>query len=251
MIGVMLTVYKRPHLLARQLDAIKAQTAEVSELCCFWNEGGSGPAFDDARRILKREQIAVLEARPQVGVWMRFWASQMFDSPWICVLDDDTVPGRNWLSNCLETARTHEGLLGTIGVIVNPSPRDDEPRWLHKVGWCSQNESVEEVDLVGHSWVFKREWLREFCAETRLGGMTCGEDHHFSFALQKRLGLGTYVPPHPAGDKSLWGSLEGMALGSDSVALWKQPNEELLKREMHRQYMAAGWRPMALRGCVV
>ena len=33
-----------------------------------------------------------------------------------------------------------------------------------------------------------------------------GEDIHFSYAIQKHLGLPTIVPPHPSSDLSMWGS---------------------------------------------
>ncbi|GAB4340695.1 MAG: hypothetical protein Fur0042_01580 [Cyanophyceae cyanobacterium] len=46
-----------------------------------------------------------------------------------------------------------------------------------------------------------------------------GEDMHFSYTLQKYLGIRTYVPPHPVNVPDLWGSLKGYEFGIDDVAL--------------------------------
>ena len=89
------------------------------------------------------------------------------------------------------------------------------------VSFCANNpsEEVEQVDIMGHCWFFEREWLRAYWAEmpsTKL--ISGGEDMHFSYALQKHFGLGTYVPPHPKDDKEMWGSLKPSEYGEDAFA---------------------------------
>ena len=103
------------------------------------------------------------------------------------------------------------------------------------------------MDIVGHAWFFKRDWIRYYGLEPRLGEKTCGEDYHFSVALQKHLRLPTLVPPHPPADKSWWGSTNG-DLGKDDAALYLKDGESERRRTAPMQaYLKSGWRPLALR----
>lgn len=151
------------------------------------------------------------------GVWARFAYALNARTKYVCVFDDDTIPGKRWLENCLTTMKTHRGMLGTIGVLCQ-----DENYFNHtRVGWANPNEETTQVDLVGHSWFFEREWLSSFWRELPPTDFSylCGEDMHFSYTIQKYLGLNTYVPPHPPNDKELWGSLKGWELGVDEHAI--------------------------------
>jgi len=89
-----------------------------------------------------------------------------------------------------------------------------------RIGWPSANSSSVVVDIVGHSWFFKTDWLRFYWYEFEpsSGNDFCGEDMHFSFALQKQ-GIPTMVPPHPLDDKDLWGSLKPVELGTGAEAI--------------------------------
>lgn len=99
-------------------------------------------------------------------------------------------------------------------------------------GWDAPNEETEVVDIVGHAWFFKREWLGAFWRELPPLGTSrlVGEDMHFSFMLQKHLGIRTMVPPHPKSDLSIWGSDPKLAmeLGTSKEAV-SQGDEALRK----------------------
>ena len=54
----------------------------------------------------------------------------------------------------------------------------------HRFGWDNPNEKVEKVDIVGHSWFFKREWLGAYWREAALPlHYLSGEDIHFSYSI--------------------------------------------------------------------
>ena len=161
----------------------------------------------------------------------------------MCVFDDDTIPGKRWLENCHKTIQEYEGLLGTIGVVYH-TPTSYHP--MNRVGWAEPNEKTERVDIVGHSWFFKREWLSTFWRELPEEDhpMIVGEDMHFSVMLQKYLGLNTYVPPHPKDNKELWGSLPDTAwsIGQDQAALsMNMDNVELMSQQL-RKYTNNGFK---------
>jgi hypothetical protein len=91
----------------------------------------------------------------------------------------------------------------------------------YRIGWDAPNEQIERVDIVGHAWFFEKELLTAFWRELpNPKFVTAGEDIHFSYMLQKYMGLNTYVPPHPKDNQSIWGSnpVRAIQYGADSNA---------------------------------
>lgn len=110
-----------------------------------------------------------------------------------------------------------EGLYGTVGLQLFC----EKCYMKHtRIGWPSQNEEIEEVDLVGYSWFLKREWLsaywRDITPSQDFDFM--GEDMHMSFAIQKYLDLQTFIQPHPMHDMPLWGNIAS-SRGMDKNAI--------------------------------
>lgn len=203
-ITVILNGFKRPHTLKAQIESLKSQTVKPA-MVMFWQNGVT-QEFPFDYSLLSNCATSINNVN--FGVWARFAYALNATTEYVCVFDDDTIPGKKWFENCLETIKTHEGLLGTIGVIFNDHNYINYDRW----GWSNPNEVTTEVDIVGHSWFFKREWLGAFWREAPLPlSNICGEDMHFSYSIQKHLGLKTYVPPHRSSDLDMWGSNPSLA----------------------------------------
>jgi glycosyltransferase involved in cell wall biosynthesis len=202
-ITVILNAFKRPQFLQEQINAIKNQTIKPKELM-IWN--------NNAENQIKFDSTTIANSNKNFGVWSRFAYALNAKTEYICIFDDDTIPGNRWLENCKETIKNYDGLLGTIGLVF----KDTNSYYPHKkYGWDSKNGNINNketvrVDIVGHSWFFKREWLPYLWIEKIEGFDLVGEDMTFSYAIQKHLGLNTYVPPHPKHNMSLWGSIKGM-----------------------------------------
>jgi len=129
-------------------------------------------------------------------------------------------------------------MMGTIGLKYLSWDKKvliEEPR----KGWESQNEEIEFVDLVGHSWFFKREWARYFW-EQEPPSRTFGEDIHFCAMLQRK-GIRSACPPHPSSDRSLWGSLKPER-GVDGVAISSQNKSEEFARVV-QSVVKRGFKP--------
>lgn len=214
-VSVILNAYRRPAALREQWEAVRGQTVENEIL--IWQNRGDLLAFEPLDREVQTSGICAV-SNHNFGVWARFAFALNCRTEFVCVLDDDTIPGARWLENCVETMRVREGLLGTVGVIFN----DPHYRSYDRTGWVNPNEEPVQTDIVGHAWFFRREWLGAFWREAQppLHSLS-GEDVHFSYSVQKYLGLNTWVPPHPPGDLSLWGSLPGpgMYYGTDAAAI--------------------------------
>lgn len=235
---MILNVFKRSANFSMQVAALRAQTIPPVEIL-VWENG------DETVADLRVEGIFVARANRNFGVWSRFAFALNASGDYILILDDDTIPGKKWIENCLATIKTHPGLLGTRGLRF--SSRYSYAGYS-EVGLYSPNQEIERTDIVGHAWFFRRELLAAFWAEypNRFPEDLSGEDIHFSYAIQKVLGLSTFVPPHPINDVEMWGSKPDLAkdLGSDKVAISAAKGSLEKFEKAYSHYISLGFRIM-------
>jgi len=233
-ITAILNGYKRPQFLKEQVEALRNQTIKPKEIM-LWQNNSEG--FDKELT----DSLITASCNHNMGVWARFMFALNAKTEYICIFDDDTIPGDMWFENCLETMKTHEGLLGTVGLLYN-SP--DTYHHNYRYGWADiNNDETIRVDIVGHAWFFKREWLSAYFRELPPTDITIvGEDMHFSYMIQKYLGLNTYVPPHPSNNKRLWGSIKGMEMGLEANALSFNHENMRLMNVYHNMLVNRGFK---------
>jgi len=236
MITAILNGYKRGKHLNSQIEALERQTIKPKEIMLWQNKG------EDFDPDICNKTIWA-SSNHNFGVWARFSYALNAKTEYVCVFDDDTIPGNRWFENCINTMKTHEGLLGTVGLVFT----NKDSYWpMQRPGWPAPNREVVQSDFLGHAWFFKREWLTAFWRELPDldQPMIVGEDMHFSYTLQKYMGINTYVPPHPPEDLSLWGSIPDSAwkIGQDSNAIsMNLENIKLMESQMQK-YVDRGWR---------
>ena len=208
-ITVILNAYRRPYNLKMQIESLQEQTVPPKQIWLWVNAHEDNEGFDfkslGADRVFHNDY--------NWKFYGRFAAALLADTEYIAILDDDTIPGSRWFESCLSTMGTHEGILGSAGIILN------DKRYVQheRCGWPSQNADITEVDLVGHAWFFKREWLHYLWQE-KPTTWDNGEDIQFAFMAKIHGGIPTYCPPHPPDDKELHGSILGNELGIDNKA---------------------------------
>ena len=217
-VTAVLTVYKRPQYLQEQLEALYNQTIKPKSIIVVKNfaEGIEFPTLPE----YLTHNIKFIDSNTNFGVWTRFAIALLADTKYVCVFDDDTIPGRRWFENCLKSMKIREGLYGTIGI------RFPAPSYVFnhsdKFGWSNPNVSTEEVDIVGHAWFMKREWIHHLWNYNPSFNhdLKCGEDINLSFYLQKA-GIPSLVPPHPPGYYEVYGShpASGWNYGTDKDAI--------------------------------
>lgn len=205
-----MNVFVRPQWFEEQLQAIRNQTIKP-KLIIVWNNNKDV----NLDKYNNEKDILIITASKNLGVWPRFFSLYyLFNAEYICVFDDDTIPQKRWLENCVTTIKKHDALLGTIGIMFKKGSRYElEARY----GWEGRKlddptnvKKTNYVDIVGHSWFFKKEWITQLIKELpniNEEMFVCGEDMHLSYVLQKYLYIPTMVPPHPLDNKELWGSL--------------------------------------------
>ncbi|MBD3842736.1 MAG: glycosyltransferase [Campylobacterales bacterium] len=234
-ITVILNVFKRAEHLEAQLNAIENQTIKPKKIF-VWQNGNYSVIPENLK-----SRFTLIECSENLGVWARFAFALNARTDYICLFDDDTIPGERWFENCINTLKTHDGLLGTKGLRFM---RDKSYKSAEHFGWSHPNEETMKVDIVGHSWFFKRELLAHYWSELppKDFPITAGEDIHFSYMIQK-FGINTYVPPHPKNDMSLWGSLpeSGYDIGADENGISKQSGANDTFTKVYNYYREKGF----------
>ncbi len=228
---VVLNTYKRIHLLKRQIKAVQAQGVFV-EIFIWRNDSEPDYKFDG---------LNWCTAGGNKGVWKRFYYAHEQESEFYWILDDDTIPGKNYLRFCLDNWQDSFGVVSSSGfrfetkdlTLANWNKRT-------QLGWKSRNTSFVRCDWPGHSWIITRKVLDEFVNSRPLvSERFSGEDVHLAFSAQK-LGFDSFVSPYPK-DNSYWGSTEPDN-GNDSAANWRVNGmrEKMLSNIC--TYRDAGWR---------
>lgn len=248
-VSVVLNLYKRPANLEKQLELIEKQTLKPKEIILFRDETNPPSDIQIPENIKNKFDLTILSNK-NVGVWGRFSAALLADSTHVCVFDDDTMPGCRWLENCHDSMLKKEALYGTIGILMHKPKKYPFENYI-RIGWVNPNKRPVEVDLVGHSWFFKKDWLGALWLNSSemFKFKTAGEDMFFSKQLRKYLNISTYVPPHPKQQFDLYGSNPEFAnkLGKDKAAL-SLNSDNLVKMNKAVKYMLKdGFTPLLYR----
>lgn len=234
-ICAVLTVFKRPEMLKLQLSSLLQQSIRPKRIL-IWVNGGN--PFTIGQIGIP---IHIHHSSENIGVWGRFTLPLIYQHQFYCVFDDDTLPGSEWFRNCLASYESEAALLGTIGLRFLSNDYVDN----YRVGWDQPNEISVPVDIVGHSWFFDRKMIEAFWSEPQyLDSPLAGEDIHFSFAIQRRLGVRTIVPPHPANNRAMWGADPSTSkkVGTDENAISMTHEASTRFRRAFLHYRHAGFR---------
>ena len=101
-ITVILNGYKRGNQLTEQLNALNNGTVKPDEILLWYNN----PGDDSLINYDIMSEIPTALCNYNFGVWARFAFAFNARSEYVCIFDDDTIPGSRWLENCLETMKT-------------------------------------------------------------------------------------------------------------------------------------------------
>ena len=233
-ITVVLTGFRRPAYLRRQLEALRAQSLRPAEIL-LWNTD-PGPGFER----VELEGVRTVRCEHDFKLPGRFAFALLARTSHVCIMDDDIVPGPNWLRSCLDTLERTGCAVGSYGIIYGEGCDDETATKFGDHG--VKVPEAKLVDMIGHSWFFKKEWIRHFWAEDPVD-WSSGDDLHFSYTLQRYGGIGSVIPPHPENDQSVWSNL-CPDLGLDENALFRRDYHNFIRDRANivREYVRRGWR---------
>ena len=237
-ITVILNCYKRPEYLKEQIESIENQTIKPKEIWIWYN------APENSKQINLNESFGkykIIQSNHNFKFHARFAMGLMCQTEYVAYFDDDTIPGKKWFENCLNTIeKTGDGILGTTGVILNGETYDNN----YKVGWNgTKSTEITEVDLVGHAWFLKQKNLKYLWYE-KPESLENGEDIQLSYLCQKYGNVNTFVPPH-GNDLQTWGSLpeKGSVYGHDKNANWlHKTNHKPIMNKIVKNLLSKGWK---------
>ena len=216
-ISIILTAWCRPQYLEEQVERVLSQTVPPQEIILWYNAPPRKLGIFERKHLVSFKNdkyVKKIICDYNFGIIPRFTLASCLECEYVCIFDDDTMPGERWLENCLNYVDGEQALCGTIGLryLSKTELQTEKPR----MGWEAMNENLEYVDLIGHSWFFRREWAKYFWDQDPIS-YTFGEDIHFCAMLQRH-GIRSACPPHPQSDKSLWGSIKPER-GIDKIAI--------------------------------
>ncbi|OFA33421.1 hypothetical protein BAE46_01585 [Glaciecola punicea] len=234
-ITVVLTAYLRSQYLVEQIKALQSQTVPPKEIWVWSNR--SSDELRDVSDLADR----VIVSNSNFLFWGRFSLAAMARTKYVAFFDDDILPQPRWFENCLGTiASGDDGILGGSGVLL---PVTGGYSSKHKAGWNGyQFSQAVQVDLVGHAWFMKKEYLKYMWYEEPFSWDN-GEDIHLSYMALKHGGIKTIVPPHPSTDMSLWSCRPdyGKIVGRLGVATYKKSNHRSIRSKIVDAHTADGW----------
>ena len=229
-ITVILNSWKRPQYLAEQVVVLRNQSIAPTEIW-IWADGC------DENREIRYDSLGadrVFRNSTNLGVYGRFAIGLLARTHYVALFDDDTIPGRRYLENCLETIHTHQGIIAAAGVqFTSTSYRPCE-----RYGWAKRTANVTEIDIGCNAWFLERAWLGYLWLEPPFNWDN-GEDMRLSYLAQKFGGIRTYTPAQVEDEMS--GSLLPQ-LGRDEVALSANDEHYRMRSEQLVEQLKNGWR---------
>jgi hypothetical protein len=190
---VVISGWRRPSYIIRIIEAFMNQTHKPSEI---WISVFASPNQLEYEEIIKKfisslgknHGIKAIFGDPQLSYWGRFQLALQSRTPYTILVDDDCIPGSNFVSSVMHIMHTkYHGLYGIKGNRYGVSK-------FYISGHNSNVDYLEQVDVVGGIWVAKTTWLKYMFYETPYSWLTA-EDSQLSYSLRKYLNLPSYIYP--------------------------------------------------------
>jgi hypothetical protein len=177
-ITVILTVYKRDYI-DEQIRAILAQTVVPHKIYIWQNEN-----HIDLEEYRVKYGVSLIRADDNFKFHGRFAFALLQTTEFVVIFDDDIIPGKKWLENCLRLCREKNCIVGANG---RTFIRDSE--WT---GYETRVPQDSKSHLVGHCWFFKKEWLK-YMWMLEPYTFENGEDIHFCLTSKLYGDIDSYV----------------------------------------------------------
>ena len=235
-ITVILNCYRRIEYLDEQISAIENQTIPPKEIWIWQNS----PEDIEKPNLEKySSKCKIVSSSFNFKFHGRFSLALLARTKYVCFFDDDSIPGKEWFENCLNTIENgYDGILGCAGIILK------EKNYLDPINIGSngiKSDTPVEVDLVGHSWFFNKKYLKYMWIENPVSWEN-GEDMQLSYLSQKYGKVKTYVPPHPEDNKELWGSTKEEYSDDDNASYKIKTDFHFQRAVIIQHYVKNGWK---------
>ena len=208
-LSVILTAYKRDYF-EEQIPAILNQTLKPVQIY-IWQNGN----HIDIEKYRDKYGVKLVRSDENFSFYSRFVFAHLMKTEYVAILDDDIIPGRKWLENCMKLCREKKCIVGANGRSWNYQ--------RNKYDGFGDHQLYREmkVDFVGHCWFFRREWLK-YIWMIEPYTYDNGEDIHFCYCAKHFGNIDSYI----CGRKTLeeCADLTNNKYGTDDLASCKLTN---------------------------
>src|SRR5882757_4051151 len=228
-VTVILNLWKRQYL-EEQLDSLLRQTMLPQEIWLVQ----CGDHIDVSNMIKKYSslfsELYLIKSSLDLKYFGRFSIANHVNSPYIWFLDDDVIPGKEWLERSCRKCESLNAIISCTGRII---PKDNfVPEKVNYgrirdyfIGDCFDPGEVNYclsdtlVDFACNSYFIRSSWIREFWSIWPFTFQS-GEDIHLSASLKIRRNIPTYVLEQLTVEAS--GNLR-KKYGGDQYSSWRKP----------------------------
>jgi Predicted glycosyltransferases len=233
-VTVILTVWKRNHL-EEQIKALLNQSKPPFEI---WVQQTQNHVNVDEVIERYRDKVRYFYYEENKGVFGRFESVSSVYTEYVYIIDDDIIPGVDFLGLALSKSIELNAIISPNGRIIN-SETNLVYDYVGDGNWFEHSFCKDDtlVDFGNNAWFFKTEWIDEFLKYTPLYRNN-GEDIHLSTSIKILKGIDTYVPEQltPYGSGSI-----KRHYSSDEHALHKRQNFQKERIDVIKRFRIEGW----------
>lgn len=221
-IAAILTAWKRDYF-PELIGSLLSQTMPP-EIIVIFNNGKEDLTY--LKKMFKDAKIYIINSDYNTKYWGRFAMSYLVNSEYILLIDDDTIPAPKWIENCHRLCNEKNCIVTGNGRSI----RNDE-----SYGDSGHVPEDRQVAFGGHSWFFKKEWIKHYISESPISYET-GEDISFCASLKMKGGIETWLPKQDGDTSAHMRSYAGD--GNQSYDLYNWSGKRL---EICEHYIKLGW----------
>lgn len=211
--SAVITVYKRQDYLGEQLRAIQDQSVPPDQIVVLQNE--SHVEIDPF--LLDKYEVKVIQSDIN-SLYFRWIVGYLLDSCYICVFDDDVIPGHRWIESCIYACEKFNALVGPSG--RRAAPYQEGKAWTSVENFSES--TFEFCDWVCNSYFFRKEWVKYITQFSRYyNTQKTFDDIQLATTLKAAGNINVIVPPQ-VDKKSEWNGHVKREYGHDEHALWKR-----------------------------
>ncbi len=250
-VTILLNIWKRDYL-DEQLAAILAQTVYPKEIWIINYESHVSIEGIVAKYKTLFPGINLIKSDKNLKYYGRFSLAINLDTEFVWIIDDDVMPGIQWLENCTEKCHSLNSIISCSGRIIPerdfyPEYPGNKSDFSHFIG--DMNEDLKRgfcledtvVDYACQSYFFKTEWLSAFWSIWPVTFMS-GEDMHLSATCKCLLNVNTVVLKQ---ETVLDTGSSNLQYGMDDYASWKRTDFLTERAKVLRYHiLEKGWTPL-------
>lgn len=249
-VTIILNIWKRSHL-AEQLYSLLSQSVLPKEIWVIHYENHViiNNIIDDYKDFF--QNIHVINSSKNLKYFGRFSIAINVVTEFVWIIDDDVIPGKNWLANCVEKCVKFNSIISCTGRIIpkgnfEPERLDNVNRkdfFIGDMTYIFKNYCKEDtlVDYGCNSYFLKSKWLSAYWSIWPANFLT-GEDIHLSATCKTTLDVNTYVITQ--NDDYNSGNLKKI-YGNDDTATWKTNDFIYLRRKVLEYHiLTKKWNPI-------